>query len=763
VAASTSGGLRRLSAVIARQRQELDRERAEAAARTVLDVARGILVERLGCSAAEAGKQLARLSEQSGTSAAEIAAQIAGAGAFVPGSPAGPDHAAAGPDGAAGPDRRSVLAAARADQAPDLDGVATALLDEALRPLGAVAVAFWLLEPDGGLELAGLAGFTAREASRWRRIHPDMQAPAQAAVRDDTDLWWPAGPPDGMPLIGGCRGGQAVLRLREHDHTIGAVVACWADRLPEFDPQLRRQLLRLAEVCVSALGGEARQRTDAIIGLLDGVADCVLVASPLRGEDGRVTDFRIDHLSAEFVDPAGRDRADLLGRSLLELYPAAAIDGGVFDHALHAVATGEPRHLSGEIITSLAADMNAAPVLDIRIARLFGGVVITWRRADERERLASLLEHAQRLGRIGSWEENLLTGQVHWTDSTFALFGQPVGTPLAISALHGRVPADDRQAWQRFRDKLLRERRQAAAVFRIVRADDGSIRQLRAFAEPVTDPAGGLVAVRGAYQDISADYHTQVAFAAARDQLANTQQRAEEERRLALRLQEAITPRTARPVEVAGLDVAARYRPADSGATLVSGDWYDTALLPAGCVLLVVGDIAGHGLDAVHGMVTMRNCLRGLAITGAGPATLLGWLNNFACHLTDGIIGTAICGLYDPASRVLRWARAGHLPPLLVREGVTTELPEPTGLMLGADPDADYAEAETALQAGDVLLLFTDGLVERRDLPLDQALSALGKTAAKPVRDVRELADLLVRDAAADTGDDACLVAVQVS
>jgi len=69
---------------------------------------------------------------------------------------------------------------------------------------------------------------------------------------------------------------------------------------------------------------------------------------------------------------------------------------------------------------------------------------------------------------------------------------------------------------------------------------------------------------------------------------------------------------------------------------------------------VVVGDIAGHGLDAVTGIVALRNGLRGLSVTGAGPATLLGWLNSAACHLTDGIIGTAVCGLYDPVGRSLR-------------------------------------------------------------------------------------------------------------
>jgi hypothetical protein len=399
--------------------------------------------------------------------------------------------------------------------------------------------------------------------------------------------------------------------------------------------------------------------------------------------------------------------------------------------------------------------------MEVRIVRLFDGVVIAWRRADEVERLAALLQHAQRLGHIGGWEENLRTGDVHWTERMFALFGQQSGAPVPVADLHTRVPADDIAGVERFRSTLLTEQKATAAVFRIIRSDDQSVRQLRVFAEPVTDQAGTLVAVRGAYQDVSADYHTQVAFAATRDQLADTEERAEEERVLALRLQQAITPRSAQPVDVAGLEIAARYRPAGPG-NLVSGDWYDTVPLPGGQVLLVVGDVAGHGIDAVTGMVALRNCLRGLAITGAGPGALLGWLNNVACHLTDGIIGTAVCGLYDPASRSLRWARAGHMPPVLVRDAVAQELSLPQGLLLGVEPDASYEEVTTSLLPGDALLLFTDGLIERRDESIDDSMESLLRIASRPVGSVASYADHLLSRAPSDTGDDACLVAVRV-
>jgi serine phosphatase RsbU (regulator of sigma subunit) len=753
-AASGDSAAARLTSLIARQRQEIDAIRSQAAARAVVDLARGMLMERLGCGPAEAQRQLAHLAAEAGTTVAELAAEVTSQDPVAAAEPGG---------------GRLSLAGAAIEMAADGADIAAALLDQALAPAGAIAVALWLIDPDGGLQLAGEAGFGPAEASRWRRIPPEMNSLISRVAREGGELWWPAGRPagDSTPLMGRWpEGARAVLPLRVAGATLGVMEACWPVPTEDFAAALRRQLTAVAEVCAQALGARlpngdlaADHGASWLLGLLDGLVESAVFACALRDEHGRVTDFRIDHVSEGFRDPAGRSAAQLAGRTLLEAYPAAAAEGGLYDQAAQVLATGEPLHMSGGV-TSALGDA-AAPALSIRIARLFDGVVIAWRRADEAERLAVLLQHAERLGRIGGWEENLLTGDVRWTNPTFALFGQEPGAPIPVADLHAHVPAEDIAGVERFQDTLLREKRATAAAFRIIRADDGSTRQMRVFAEPVTDPAGTLVALRGAFQDVSAHYHTQVALAATRDRLADTEERAQEEHRLALRLQQAITPRSAKPVEAAGLDVAARYRPAGPGH-LVSGDWYDTVMLPTRQVLLVVGDIAGHGIDAVTGMVALRNCLRGLAITGAGPATLLGWLNNVACHLTDGIIGTAICGLYDPASRTLRWARAGHLPPVLVRDGQAGELSLPEGILLGADPDSSYEEVTTSLRPGDTLLLFTDGLIERRADPIDDALRSLLRVASRPVTDVARYADHVLSHAASDTEDDACLVAVHL-
>jgi serine phosphatase RsbU (regulator of sigma subunit) len=114
---------------------------------------------------------------------------------------------------------------------------------------------------------------------------------------------------------------------------------------------------------------------------------------------------------------------------------------------------------------------------------------------------------------------------------------------------------------------------------------------------------------------------------------------------------------------------------------------------------------------------------------------------------------------------VLRWARAGHLPPILARGGTTEALPLPDGVLLGLDPDAEYDEATTQLRSGDTLLLFTDGLIERRDRSISDALGELTAAAASagaPDPDASSLADRILHSAVSDTGDDACLVAIRI-
>ncbi|WP_338052757.1 SpoIIE family protein phosphatase [Protofrankia coriariae] len=750
----------RLTALIVRQQGELEAVRAQAATEALVDLAIGVLTERLRCSPGEAARQLTHLAARSGMPLAELAADVVGqpAGdALVRGSAQPPRH------------QPAQLADAPAPRAVDGSRIAAATLEEALAPLGAVAVALWMTEPDGALELVGEAGLSALEASRWQRLPPQMDCPAQRVVQDGCPRWWPAAQhlPRPLPLVGPWRGARAVLPLTDAGALLGAMEICWPQPLEEFAPALRHQLLTLAGICASSLGVQG-ERTWGRHGswlpaLLDSLLRSALVAHAVRDQDGRIVDFQIDHVSDGFVDPAGRGPRDLVGRRLSHVHPLMTVPDGLFEHAVDVLRTGQPYQADSLPVHVIVGDRIVATEMDVRIGRLFDGIALTWRRADDSNGLTTILQHAQRLGELGGWQQDVLTGDVRWTDHTFTLFRLMPGAPeapISLQGLDAHVHADDLDAVRRFRDVLFNQVRPAATTFRLLRAD-GAIRQIRAFAEPVTDAAGTLVAVRGTYQDLSTLYHTQVALAATRDQLADTEQRADDQQRLAIQLQRAITPFSADPVETAGFDIAVRYRPANQDH-LVGGDWYDAVVLPSGEVLLTVGDIAGHGIRAVTGMVTLRNSLRGLAMTGAGPAQLLRWLNDVAYHLTDDVTGTAVCGLYDPATRVLRWACAGHLPPVLVRDGDAGTLPLPAGVLLGADPHSAYEETATALRPGDGILLFTDGLIERRGSALDEALDTLVLVAGRPIADLQRYADHLLRHTTPDTDDDTCLIAVHL-
>lgn len=748
-----------LMALVERQRHELAELRAQAAARSVVDLARGILMERLGCSAAAARDQLTKISGDAGTPLLELAAEIVGERAV-------PSEAVGGPKLSA-----FVLADAAMDLAEDGADLAAAMLEETLAAEGAAAVAIWLTAPDGAVQLAGEAGFGPGEASRWQRMPPGTGAPGERAASTGAEFWWPAGQPEPaasaswsrpaatVPMIGPYPSGAraAVPLLTASGRCVGSLEVSWPVAIGDFGESLRHQLRALASLAAHASTTPAH-RVPYVLGLLGDLHESVLFAAPIRDERGSIVDFRIEHVSEGFRDPAGRQPADLAGQTLVAAYPVAALPGGLLHNAAQVATSGRARHVTGEVLSTPGWSGQAA-MATVRLARLCDGVAISVRHAAETDRLAALLQHAQRLGRFGGWEENLAADTVQWTEAMFTLFGVPSAEPSRIADLHALVAPDDLGAFDAFRARLLRDKVPTAAVFRVVRKDDASIRQVRAFAEPVTDGFGELVAVRGAYQDISAHYHTELALAATRDLLSDSEERVAEEHRLALRLQRAINPQSSRLAEAAGLEVVARYRPAEAGH-LVSGDWYDTVMLPTKQVMLAVGDIAGHGLDAVTGMVALRNCLRGLAITGAGPASLLNWLNGVACHLTEDILGTAICGLYDPVKGELRWARAGHLPAVLVRDGHASLLPQPQGVLLGADADACFSESTTPLLPGDTLLLFTDGLIERRNSAIDDCLEDMLTLASRPVTDLDEYADLLVTQSGSDTGDDACLLAV---
>ncbi|WP_181783410.1 GAF domain-containing SpoIIE family protein phosphatase [Pseudonocardia pini] len=224
------------------------------------------------------------------------------------------------------------------------------------------------------------------------------------------------------------------------------------------------------------------------------------------------------------------------------------------------------------------------------------------------------------------------------------------------------------------------------------------------------------------------------------------------------------------PFEPDHLELAVRYVPATAD-TQVGGDWYDAFLLRDGALSVVIGDVAGHDREAVAAMGQLRNLLRGIAYSlDAPPATILGELDGAIRLLSVDTIATALYGRVEqPAAhgahglRLFRWTNAGHPPPLLVEpDGTARLLHTSPDLLLGARPDAARADHTADLRPGATLLLYTDGLVERRGADLDEGFAWLAQAAGRHAgRALDEFCDALLDEIGERRDDDVALLALR--
>lgn len=205
--------------------------------------------------------------------------------------------------------------------------------------------------------------------------------------------------------------------------------------------------------------------------------------------------------------------------------------------------------------------------------------------------------------------------------------------------------------------------------------------------------------------------------------------------------------------ELPGVRLGASYLPAEARYG-IGGDWYDAIPLAGGRMMLIVGDVAGHGLDAAITMGQVRSAARALA-PAYQPAGLLAALDQFICGTFKEPLATAAAAVIDPAERSLRYCLAGHPPPLLREpDGSVRALDEASGVLLGLGI-LDRPEQVISFAPGSCLVLFTDGLVERRGEGIDVGIAWLAdvlRTALPP--DPAQLCDVLVRQSVSRNGRD---------
>ncbi|GHB01016.1 PP2C family protein-serine/threonine phosphatase [Streptomyces chryseus] len=373
------------------------------------------------------------------------------------------------------------------------------------------------------------------------------------------------------------------------------------------------------------------------------------------------------------------------------------------------------------------------------------------------------------LCRVGSAEWNLLTDEAHWSDELYEIFGRAPGSgPLTLDELPSMLLPEDQGFLASMVTDCLVDGKPIDGEFRI-RRTDGAVRTLHMMGEPVLDSDGCTASMWAVLRDVSALRSSRQAVHETQDTLRRQQHIARTEHRIAVELQESVLPPWRGSLLLphggpAALDLAAHYLPSAS-SELIGGDWYDALELPDGQTLLTVGDLTGHGVAATSAMAMLLGALRGMAVAGIAPGALMRHLNQLLEASAQPALGSAMCCRYDPVTRVLTWAQAGHPAPLLFRDGTGRLLTPPEGVLLGATSGAVYEQAEVQLRAGDLLVLHTDG-ISRRTATDDAGASRLLDLAPRfaEARSAQECVRLAVEEfGEAERENDACVLIARIA
>ncbi|MFC4122535.1 PP2C family protein-serine/threonine phosphatase [Nonomuraea zeae] len=498
-------------------------------------------------------------------------------------------------------------------------------------------------------------------------------------------------------------------------------------------------------------------------GMLEAVHASALYLSPVKDPSGRVVDFFIVAANRHARTAAGRTSAGLAGRRLLTASPGVA-GSGLLDDYITVYETGESVHREPLEFVEVQDYLLWPATLSVRAARVEDGLLVSWRTLDDEELLVSGWERAQRLAELGWGEWNLATERILWTPQMYEMFGRDRGDgPMGLEDLPNVVVPDDLPIVEDQLRSLLEFREAVETAYRVQHRH--GVRHLNVFSEPILDWDGVPVKVRCLVQDVTRNRRRERALAVAHEQASRQRERAEEEHRITVQLQNSILPIRRGLIQLPGLSVGLRYLPGEELARL-GGDWWKARLLPDGRVLLAIGDAMGHGLTAASIMLQMRSGLAGLAYTGAASDQLTTWLNDLIVHSNEGITvtGTAIVGHFAPDTRTFTWTNAGHPAPVLIRDGHAELVNGVPGMMLGAFDATEYGMNTTQLRIGDTLVLYTDGVVERRGRDLESGMDALLRSSRNCVSDDPEATiDCLLRRMGGDQSeDDVCVLAAKV-
>lgn len=529
---------------------------------------------------------------------------------------------------------------------------------------------------------------------------------------------------------------------------------------PVTDQGLTESLPRLTSALTAPVPpADPARRFEPWLSMVQRVLDVVPGMSAYlaaeRDDDGRLTDLTFAAVSPEAVAQNGLRGPQLIGLRTSRSFPWV-LSSDRWATYQSVLDTGSP----AEVGPFRSGDGRYS----VRAHRLGQGLLLNWsQQAAEPPVEAARIAGTERLGNLGWGEWDLVSGEIYWSPQLYRIYQRdPLLGPLSREESEAMAVADD----EPLRTAALHafERQETVDITSRVLIG-GRVKHLRTVADAVRDAAGHPLRVYGIVQDVTDSEVGARRLAEVERQLDEQRRTLAAEHELAGELQRIILPLPSGPIELPGVKVAVRYLPAGQ-ESLVGGDWYHAAELRDGSVLLAVGDVAGHGTPAATTMAQLRHALRALAITTGDPGVLLGHLNRLTCDLereTPELSATAVIARFDPVRREILWAQAGHPPPLLSRAGRTAPLGRPPGPMLGVVEDAEYPTARLDFRVGDLLLLYTDGLVEHRRRGLDDGLATVIAAVDDAVRAAPQqpLGQVLSRLRQANPDDDTCILAAR--
>ena len=735
--------VRALAELVVRQRDELMSLRNAMRTHAVIEQAKGLVAERLGCSPDTAFGHLVRLAQASDIQLVQACANVLGVAQPLPVSHSGlasPELLSAvrygRPDAPPGPvalssfatndatgqnmDARYHLVLATVASASDGDELAERFHDEVGH--GVTAVLLYLAEPDGGINLEGAANVSTRIRLEWQRLPLHVPTGAMECVKSGQPLWLPdleaararyvlVGDPENIWPS------RAWLPFHVGSRVAGLVGLMW-DAPYTVDVSEQHYLQVAAEACGQRLLAllsaapptRTRNWTLWIQHVLDGLPGSIALINAIRDENGTVIDFRMDAASPDATDVAGRSYEEMIGNSVLETYPTI-VDTDLWP-AYHRVLSTGVREVIGPFdYTDVGPGVPESTQYSVMVSKFGDGLLVAWDPHDAPQH-AERLRRIQRLGNLGWGHWNLVTGETTWSEQVFAILGRdPKLEPMRLDDFPSLVVEDDLPILTNAVDLVLEQGKPVDTEVRMI--VHSQVRHIRLVAEPTLDTTGRTVLLDGIMQDVTAARRAQEQMVELHRQIERHQHQISREHSIATHLREAVLPLPTDPVDLPGMRVAVRYLAAERWAD-VGGDWYHAFPLGDGTVLLAIGDVAGHGLSTAATMAQLRYAMTGAAVLEQEPAALLSALNTLLTNGEEVTLASAVIARFEPATRRLTWAQAGHPPPILIHGTRVTALRRPSGTILGAVAGAHYASADLVLKPTDTLLLFTDGLIERR-------------------------------------------------